>query len=88
MLKKLLLLSPLALLALGRAPEVREAHADHIEMAFCYISNDWSKPNTTIYAQTRAEADKKGKEKKLVFCKRGPCDLEGELRPDGESCER
>jgi len=87
MLKKILLLSTLGLLATAHAPDVRDAHADKIEMAFCYVSNDWAKPNTTLYAANRTEADKKGKQKKLEFCKRGPCAFDGELRPLDENCE-
>lgn len=89
MLKGILICSVFGLLVSTRTfttLEVREVQADKIKVAFCYVSNEWARPNTTIYAQNRSEADKQGKPKGLTFCKPGPCELDGELNPTAENC--
>lgn len=66
--------------------EGHQAEADEIELSFCYIDNEWAKPNTTIYAKDRNEADKKAKKKGLMFCKQGPCTFDGKQNPTDENC--
>jgi hypothetical protein len=57
-----------------------------IQANFCYVSNDWAKPNTTIAAKDRDEADKRGAGLGLVFCHTGACTYEGKFEPLEEGC--